>query len=69
MEWANQLSDQLANMVLPGGHPNLLGPEETARVQQAYGVNLARLRKLKQRYDPERVISGAVGSFAELTHA
>jgi len=45
------------------------GLRKPARVQQAYGVNLARLRELMQRYDPDGVFSCAVGSFAEPTHA
>ena len=45
-------------MALPGGYPNLLGPDETERVRLAYGPNYERLRAAKRRYDPDGVFSG-----------
>ncbi|MFF0307476.1 FAD-binding protein [Streptosporangium sp. NPDC004379] len=36
---------------LPGGYPNLLGPEDTERTAAAFGPNAERLRAAKQRYD------------------
>ena len=63
VDWAKHLSDQLAADALPSGYPNLLGPDEVRRVQLAYGSNLPRLRELKQRYDPDGMFSGAIGTF------
>lgn len=45
-------------MALPGGYPNLLGPDETDRVRLAYGDNLDRLLRAKHRYDPDSIFSG-----------
>jgi FAD/FMN-containing dehydrogenase len=56
--WANRTSDQLAPLSLPGGYPNLLGPDETDRVRLAYGDNLDRLLRAKHRYDPDGIFSG-----------
>ncbi|WP_091068042.1 FAD-dependent oxidoreductase [Micromonospora humi] len=40
---------------LPGGYPNLLGPEDTARTAAAFGPNGERLLAAKKRYDPDLV--------------
>ncbi len=40
---------------LPGGYPNLLGPEDTERTATVFGANTERLLAAKQRYDPELV--------------
>ncbi|WP_424190178.1 FAD-binding oxidoreductase [Actinokineospora sp. G85] len=40
---------------LPGGYPNLLGPEDAERTAAVFGPNTARLLAAKQRYDPELV--------------
>jgi FAD/FMN-containing dehydrogenase len=37
---------------LPGGYPNLLGPEDTERTAAVFGPNTERLRAAKHRYDP-----------------
>lgn len=42
---------------LPGGYPNLLGPEDTERTADVFGPNAERLRSVKRRYDPERVFN------------
>jgi FAD/FMN-containing dehydrogenase len=68
-QWAESLSSRLAAHALPGGYPNLLGPDEVDRIELAYGVNLPRLRQLKRRYDPDNVFSSAIGSFAEVRSA
>jgi len=54
--WAERTSAALAPHALPGGYPNLLAPEETDRVRLAYGVNWARLRQAKRRYDPRDLL-------------
>jgi FAD/FMN-containing dehydrogenase len=55
--WARRLSEVLASGALPGGYPNLLGPNEGAQIARAYGDNLSRLRLVKRRFDPDRVFS------------
>ena len=60
--WAEHLSGQLAPGSLPGGYPNLLAPADSGRLQLAYGPNAARLKDLKQRYDPGGVFSTATGT-------
>jgi FAD/FMN-containing dehydrogenase len=64
VRWANSLSEKLAPASLPGGYPNLLGPDEEQRVQLAYGPNVDRLRELKLRYDPDGVFASAIGGFS-----
>ncbi len=54
-DWARSLD------ALPGGYPNLLGPEEVERTAAAFGPNADRLRRIKKQYDPERVFH-ATGS-------
>jgi hypothetical protein len=61
--WAAELSARLSAFALPGGYPNLLGPNESERVRLAYGANADRLRRLASRLDPDGVFSCAVGSF------
>ena len=61
--WADDVSAALAPHALPGGYPNMLGANDTERVQLAYGPNLVRLRDLKRRYDPTGLFAAAVGAF------
>ena len=60
--WSQHLFERLAPYALPGGYPNLVGPDEPDRLADAYGPNAARLRHLKQRYDPDGVFSAAIGT-------
>jgi FAD/FMN-containing dehydrogenase len=62
-EWADRLSEILAPHALPGGYPNILGPDEGARVRLAYGPNAQRLATVRAEYDPDGVFSDAIGSF------
>jgi len=55
--WARVGSQKLASSALPGGYPNLLGPDEHAQIAAAYGSNTDRLRDLKHRFDPENVFA------------
>ena len=57
--WADHAAEALEPHALPGGYPNLLGPEERARVFQAYGPNLPRLLALKRRLDPDNLFAAA----------
>ena len=58
--WAETLSEALCPVAVPGGYPNLLGPDDHDRLALAYGENVARLRELKRRYDPENVFASAI---------
>jgi hypothetical protein len=62
--WADDLSGELAPHALPGGYPNLLGPDDHERLALAYGPNLPRLLEAKRRYDPDGVFSFATGTIS-----
>jgi FAD/FMN-containing dehydrogenase len=55
--WADQVSASLAPSALPGGYPNLLGPDAHDQIAHAYGVNAPRLRAAKRRFDPDGIFS------------
>ena len=58
--WARDLWRSLAPFALPGGYPNLLGPDDREQAAEAYGGNAARLRLLKRRFDPDGVFASAI---------
>jgi FAD/FMN-containing dehydrogenase len=58
--WAHDLLQSLAPFALPGGYPNLLGPDDREQAEEAYGGNAARLRALKRRFDPDGVFTSAI---------
>jgi FAD/FMN-containing dehydrogenase len=58
-QWARTLSKKLAPHALPGGYPNMLGPDEHEQIAHSYGNNLARLRKAKKLFDPDGVFTSA----------
>jgi len=58
--WADMVCDALGPAALPGGYPNLLGPDDHERLARAYGANIDRLRELKRRYDPANVFASAI---------
>jgi FAD/FMN-containing dehydrogenase len=58
--WAHQVSAAIAPHALPGGYPNLLGPDQQDQIDAAYGPNAARLLAAKQKYDPTGVFT-AIG--------
>jgi FAD/FMN-containing dehydrogenase len=58
--WARDLWQSLAPFALPGGYANLLGPDDREQAAAAYGGNAARLRVLKQRFDPDGVFTSAI---------
>jgi FAD/FMN-containing dehydrogenase len=60
--WADAVVTALDPVALPGGYPNLLGPEHNDRSRDSYGDNLPRLLAAKRRYDPDDVFASAVPS-------
>src|SRR5215468_39050 len=58
--WARTLSEDLAPHALPGGYPNMMGPDDYDQAAHAYGPNLARLQQVKQRFDPECVFTSTI---------
>jgi hypothetical protein len=59
-QWARRVSQDLAPYALPGGYPNMLGPDEHEQAAQAYGANLGRLQRAKRLFDPTGVFSSAI---------
>ena len=59
-EWARTLSENLAPHALPGGYPNMLGPDDNEQTAHAYGANSGRLLRLKRLFDPESVFTSAI---------
>jgi hypothetical protein len=55
--WVGSASEALAPHALPGGYPNLLGPDDTTQIAHAYGPNTTRLLKIKTTVDPDAVFS------------
>ncbi len=49
----------LAPHSLPGGYPNLLGPDDVQQAAHAYGGNAARLLDVKARLDPDGVFTAS----------
>ncbi|WP_435132295.1 FAD-binding oxidoreductase [Actinacidiphila sp. bgisy144] len=54
-DWADGLADALEPEALPGGYPNLLGPDAVGQIAHAYGPHNERLLTAKHRYDPYAV--------------
>jgi FAD binding domain-containing protein len=59
-QWARTLSRTLASSSLPGGYPSLLGPNDHDQIALAYGTNIARLKALKRRFDPDGIFTSAI---------
>jgi hypothetical protein len=55
--WAHTVSAALAPHALPGGYPNLLGPDDHEQIADAYGDNAIRLVAAKTHYDPDSVFT------------
>jgi hypothetical protein len=58
--WADSVAQALDPVALPGGYPNLLGPDDDPRARDSFGANLDRLLAAKRRYDPGNVFSCAI---------
>ena len=55
--WVQRVTAALAPGALPGGYPNILGPQDAERVRLGFGANADRLLAAKRRYDPDRVLT------------
>jgi FAD/FMN-containing dehydrogenase len=55
--WADTAAGELRPHALPGGYPNLLGPDHHEQIAHAYGPNADRLLAVKASVDPENVFS------------
>ncbi|BBY24482.1 BBE domain-containing protein [Mycobacterium stomatepiae] len=58
--WADRVDAGLAPHALPGGYPNMLGPDAHEQTAHAYGGNATRLGAVKMQFDPDGVFS-AIG--------
>lgn len=63
--WADSVVHALDPVALPGGYPNLLGPDDDHRARDSFGANLGRLLAAKRRYDPENIFSSAVPALVD----
>jgi hypothetical protein len=59
-QWARSTLRTFDGLALPGGYPNLLGPDDADRAAKSYGDNAGRLLAAKQRYDPDNVFRSAI---------
>jgi FAD/FMN-containing dehydrogenase len=50
--WARSISEALSPAALPGGYPNMLGPNDRDQIALSFGPNIDRLRDIKRRFDP-----------------
>ncbi|MBB2922743.1 FAD-binding oxidoreductase [Cellulomonas cellasea] len=55
--WVSRVASALAPGALPGGYPNILGPEDADRTRLGFGANADRLLAAKRRYDPDGALS------------
>ncbi|MGY4642659.1 FAD-binding oxidoreductase [Cellulomonas sp. URHB0016] len=62
LTWVREVGAALAPGALPGGYPNILGPQDADRARLGFGANAARLLATKHRYDPDGVFT-AIGAF------
>ena len=58
--WVEETAAALDPFCLPGGYPNLLGPDEAARSCDGFGNNLDRLILVKRTYDPNNLFRSAL---------
>jgi FAD/FMN-containing dehydrogenase len=55
ISWARAFFEATAPYASGGAYVNFMTEDESDRVAAAYGVNYARLRQIKKRYDPENI--------------
>ena len=53
VEWIKTTTTALAPGAIPGGYPNILGPEDSDRIRLGFAGNVDRLLAAKHRYDPD----------------
>jgi hypothetical protein len=54
-QWVRDTRHTFDAVALPGGHPNLLGPDDADRAAGSFAPNAERPAKVKQLYDPDNV--------------
>ena len=59
-QWARDTRRVFDSIALPGGYPNLLGPDDADRAAGSFGSNAERLAKVKRLYDPDNVFCSAI---------
>jgi FAD/FMN-containing dehydrogenase len=59
-QWVRDARHRFDAIALPGGYPNLLGPDDSDRATGSFGPNAERLAKVKQLYDPDNVFRSAI---------
>ncbi|MCA2215954.1 FAD-binding oxidoreductase [Jidongwangia harbinensis] len=64
--WADSVAAALDPVALPGGYPNLLGPDDDERARESYAGNLGRLLAAKRRYDPGNVFASAAPALVDV---
>jgi len=57
MAWTSEFHREMAAHATGGVYVNLIADDEADRIPAAYGANYARLRELKQRWDPNNLFS------------
>jgi hypothetical protein len=55
--WIQTVYKDLEPHAVAGGYPNLIGPDQAAQADAAYGPNADRLLALNRRWDPDNVFS------------
>jgi hypothetical protein len=58
--WVRDTRRAFDQIALPGGYPNLLGPDDADRAAGSFGPNAERLTRVKQLYDPDNVFRSAI---------
>jgi hypothetical protein len=59
-QWAPDLWESLTPFAMRGGYANQLESNDREEAKYAYGVNGARLKALKRRFDPDGVFTSAI---------
>jgi FAD/FMN-containing dehydrogenase len=58
--WARETREAFDAWALPGGYPNLLGPDDADRAALSYGRGAERLARAKRHYDPDNLFCSAI---------
>ena len=57
--WVQETAAALDQHALPGGYANFLTAQDRERARHSYGPNAERLKRAKQRYDPQNLFASA----------